>query len=286
MLNNLNTVINYNSFGKDTNNCAFYPHIIAEKRELDGKFWKNNISDELLNALCYVYIRDENNTKNENLCNYLYYWLGSKILTNLRLEDFFFHVISTIYHILSKEDYETYRLHFINSNSSCDKDYEDAINSYKYLYNDLRKKCFIERTNYHEEYCKAFNNFFTEEKNAQISLWTCQLRETEEQVQQLEKEHSAHVAKEHMPERPVVGGQQVQGDSVQTAQNSRSIVSYLNKELFDRESISSASEESSRSTTTKSITSAVSAAGVLVPPFLIYNVISIVIVQQDLLFYI
>ncbi|SCA59778.1 hypothetical protein PVT01_000042500 [Plasmodium vivax] len=131
------------------------------------------------------------------------------------------------------EDYETYNSHFIQFKPSCDNDYENAIKSYKYLYKDLRKKCFIEKTNYHEEYCKAFNNYFTGDKHAQISLWSCQLREPEEQVQKFEEEHSEVTAKEPMPEKLAVGRQQIQGDSVKTAQHSRSIVSYLNKDVFD-----------------------------------------------------
>ncbi|SCA60813.1 hypothetical protein PVC01_000124900 [Plasmodium vivax] len=131
------------------------------------------------------------------------------------------------------EDYETYNFHFIQFKPSCDNDYENAIKSYKYLYKDLRKKCFIEKTNYHEEYYKAFNNYFTGDKHAQISLWSCQLREPEEQVQKFEEEHSEVTAKEPMPEKLAVGRQQIQGDSVKTAQHSRSIVSYLNKDVFD-----------------------------------------------------
>ncbi|KMZ85851.1 hypothetical protein PVBG_03316 [Plasmodium vivax Brazil I] len=169
------------------------------------------------------------------------------------------------------EDYETYRLHFIKSNPTCDKDFDEAIKSYKFLYKDLRKKCTIERTYYYDQYCDVFNEYFTEDKNDKIFSWSCQLRETEEQVQRLEKGHREDVVKEHIRERPAVGRLQVQGNRIETAQNSRTIVSYLNKDVFDEVVISSASEESSRSTTTKSITSAVSAAGVLVPPFLIYN---------------
>ncbi|KMZ88485.1 hypothetical protein PVBG_05443 [Plasmodium vivax Brazil I] len=184
------------------------------------------------------------------------------------------------------EDYETYNFHFIQFKPSCDNDYENAIKSYKYLYKDLRKKCFIEKTNYHEEYYKAFNNYFTGDKHAQISLWSCQLREPEEQVQKFEEEHSEVTAKEPMPEKLAVGRQQIQGDSVKTAQHSRSIVSYLNKDVFDEVGILSASEDSSPSTIKKSITSAASAAGVLVPPFLVYHVITIMIVQEDFLFYI
>ncbi|VUZ99515.1 PIR protein, partial [Plasmodium vivax] len=94
---------------------------------------------------------------------------------------------------------------------------------------------------------------------------------------QLEEEPMEVAGNEYIQERPGVEGLQVRADWDETAQNSRSIISYLSKEGFKRESMSSVSEESSGSTIKKSITSAASAAGVLVPPFLVYHVITIVI---------
>ncbi|KNA01556.1 hypothetical protein PVNG_05002 [Plasmodium vivax North Korean] len=250
----LNTINNYNSFDKDKNNCAFYPRVIEAKHRLDGHFWKNNISDQLLNALCYVYIREKNKTKNENLCNYLYYWLGSKVLTNLRLKYFFFEVIKEIYDILSEgepgkvcnrveysiyhdnfhkyklvydlsEDYNTYKSHFIKPNPSCDKDYEDAIKSYKLLYKKLRNECTIERTNYYDHYCDVFNKYFTQDKNDEISSWTCKLRETDKQDQQLEKEPREEAPKKHIQEELTAGRVRIQEDSYAPAR------SWINKLL-------------------------------------------------------
>ncbi|KMZ77320.1 hypothetical protein PVIIG_05290 [Plasmodium vivax India VII] len=259
--------------------------------ELDNYSWKNDISDKLHNALCYVYTKKRSDNLNIETCKYLYYWLGSKIFTNLRHKYFFFEAVHKIYGILNKsdlgnicdpvgyniydhnfhkfklvydlsEDYETYRLHFIKSNPTCDKDFDDAIQSYKFLYKELRNECSIERTNRYEQYCEEFNKYFTNERHSEISSWTCKLRETAEQVQQLKEKSREVTGKEHITKRLALTGQQVQKDSLQTAQHSRSIVSYLNKELFDGEVISSASKDSSPSTIKKSMTSAVSAAGV------------------------
>ncbi|KMZ82971.1 hypothetical protein PVIIG_05266 [Plasmodium vivax India VII] len=253
-LDSLNTIINYDNFDKYKNNCYNYPNITTLKYLLGGNFWGKNISDELLNALCYVYKRHKDDTLDRNICNYLYYWLGSKVLTNLRHTYFFFDVLKKIYYILSRgergqvcdpagyniyhhnfhkfklvydlsEDYETYKSHFSGIMPSCDKDYDEAIQSYKYLYNDLRKKCTIERTNYYEPYCQAFNEYFTEEKNAQISLWKCQLREDKQEVQQLEKEPGEDAATKHIQEELEVVRQQVQEDSYSPAR------SWINKLL-------------------------------------------------------
>ncbi|KMZ96058.1 hypothetical protein PVNG_05947 [Plasmodium vivax North Korean] len=237
-LDNLKTIINYNYFDKYTNNCANYPGITKAKSKLEGTFWINDISDILLNALCYVYIRKENTRINENLCKYLYYWLGSKVFTNLGHTYFFSEVVNTLYGILSEgklgkvcnpvnyniryynfqkfkdiydlsEDYDTYKLHFATFKQSFDKDYENTIKSYKFLYNELRKECSMRKTDYNAQYCKAFNDYFTDDKNEEISSWICELKETEEQDEQLEVEHGEDSDKEQIPERFSVEGLQL-----------------------------------------------------------------------------
>ncbi|VUZ99878.1 PIR protein [Plasmodium vivax] len=304
-LDKLNTIINYNSFDKDKENCAYYSHITDEKHQLNGEFWEKNISDTLLNALCYVYIKKRSHNLNTETCKYLYYWLGSKVLTNLRHKHFFFEVVHKIYGILNgselgkicdpvgpniynhnfqkfkdiydlSENYYTYKSHFINPNRSCDQDYDDAINSYKFLYNDLRNKCFIERTHDHEEYCNAFNDYFTEDKHAQISSWTCQLRETAEQVHQLGERHSGDAEKAQIPARTeiTVGQKHYRPRLLETGQFVEHLSAlhpgvHTGNTVMDRPL--DHSDDSSPSTIKKSITSAVSAAGVLVPPFIIYN---------------
>ncbi|KMZ88693.1 hypothetical protein PVBG_05549 [Plasmodium vivax Brazil I] len=320
MLDNLNTIINYNSFNRDTGICANYPLITAAKSKLDKFSWNYNISDKLLNAHCYVYVKKANSTLDTDSCNYLYYWLGSKVLTNLRLRDFFSEVMNTIYDILSEgelrkvcdpvnyniryynfqkfkdifdfsEIYNNYRLHFINVNPSCNKDYDNAIKSYQVLYNTLRNECTIANRNYREEYCEVFNKHFPYDKHLEISSWKCKLEEPEEQGHQLGEEPRDDALKEQMRERPEIIVEQrnhlqrLLGRGL-FAEHPSTLDSGF---LTENKAMSSASdhpEDSSPSTIKKSITSAVSAAGVLVPPFIIYNVITIVIVQQDVLFYI
>ncbi|CAI7719368.1 PIR protein [Plasmodium vivax] len=301
----LNTKINYDYFDKYTNYCAKYPNITEAKHKLNGGFWINNISDTLLNALCYVYKRQKDGTLDENSCNYLYYWLGSKVLTNLRLKNFFSEVMNTIYDILSEgergkvcdpvkyniryrnfqkfkdifdfsEIYNNYRLHFIKVNPSCDKNYDDAIKSYQVLYNSLRNECTIENTNYHEEYCEVFREHFPNEKHSEISSWKCKLQEPEEQDQQLVEEPTDDARKDQMPERPekIVEQRNHLPGLLQTRQFVEH-PSALHPGLHTGNTVMDRpldhSDNSSPSTITKSVTSAVSAAGVLVPPFLIYN---------------
>ncbi|SCA60325.1 Plasmodium vivax Vir protein, putative [Plasmodium vivax] len=299
-LDSLNTKINYDYFDKYRNNCDNYPQITAAKHLLDGGFWEKNIFDELLNALCYVYIKKENNTLNENLCNYLYYWLGSKVLTNLRLKNFFYEVVSTIYRILSKgelgkvcdpvkysiydyynfykfkevydlsEDYNTYKSHFIIPNPSCDKNYQDELKTYVYLYNKLRDQCSIEKTNYNAQYCKVFNNYFTNKEDEEISSWICKLKESEEHDQQLE-EPRVDAENVPLPERHgLIVGQKLYRQGLFEIEEFPEYLSALNNGVLAENTVmGSASvhpDDSSTSTIKKSVTSAVSAAGVLVPP--------------------
>ncbi|KMZ88768.1 hypothetical protein PVBG_05860 [Plasmodium vivax Brazil I] len=294
--------------------------IIYQKHELEGGIWNKNISDELLNALCYVYIKKENNTLNENLCNYLYYWLGSKVLTNLRLKDFFFDVITRIYRILNEselgkicdpaehniynhnfqkfkdiydlsEDYNTYKSHFIIPNPSCDKNYQDKLKTYVYLYNKLRDECSIEKTNYNAQYCKVFNKYFSNERHSEITSWKCKLKESEQQVVQLEEKPRKDAENETLLERRgLIVGQKLyrQGllETEEFAEHLGTQHTGLRAENTVMGSVSDHPDNSPPSTVKKSITSAVSAAGLLVPPFLVYHVIAIVIVQRDVLCYI
>ncbi|KMZ98404.1 hypothetical protein PVNG_04348 [Plasmodium vivax North Korean] len=59
----------------------------------------------------------------------------------------------------------------------------------------------MEKTYNNIQYCDVFNKYFTEEKNAHISSWTCQLTETEEEDQLLEEDNWEDAAKIEIPER-------------------------------------------------------------------------------------
>ncbi|KMZ96183.1 hypothetical protein PVNG_06263 [Plasmodium vivax North Korean] len=174
------------------------------------------------------------------------------------------------------EIYNNFSLHFINFNPSCDKDYDDAIKSYKLLYNNLRNECTIENTNHNEQYCEVFNKFFTDAKHSEITSWKCKLKEPEEKPQQLEIYHGGDAEKSQLPARTEITVRQnhYRPGLLQTRQfveHLNALHSGLHTENTVMDRPLDHSEYSSPSTLKKSITSAVSAAGVLVPPFVIYN---------------
>ncbi|CAI7718371.1 PIR protein [Plasmodium vivax] len=304
-LDKLNTIIYYNYFDNYTESCANYPLITAIKSELVDNSWKNDVSDKILNALCYVYGRKMNNRLDKNTCNYFYYWLGSKVLTNLRHKHFFFEVVHKIYGILNgselgkicdpaepniynhnfqkfkdiydlSENYYTYKSHFIKSNPSCYKNYQDELKSYLLLYKQLRNECTIEKTNYHEEYCNVFNKFFTKERDIELSLWKCKLENSEEQFQQLEAYHIGDAERVLLPARREKTirqkhYRQEHSKGEQFSEGPSALHTGLHTENTVMDSPLDDPDYSSPSTIKKSLTSAASAAGVLVPPFLIYN---------------
>ncbi|SCA60426.1 VIR protein [Plasmodium vivax] len=304
-LANLNTIINYDYFDREEGICANYPHITAAKSKLAGFRWKNDVSDKILNALCYVYRRKVNNMSYINSCNYLYYWLGSKILTNLLLPHFLFEVVNTSYRILNEselgeichpfnyrineynffkfkdvydlsEDYNTYESHFIKPYPSCDRDYQDELKSYVFLFKELLNECTLKRTYNNDQYCNLFNEYFTKARRLELYSWKCELKESEEHVYQLEKEPRDDARNEQMPERPDIiveqrnNLQRLLGSGL-FAEHPSTLDDGLLAENKAMSGASDHSENSSPSTIKKSITSAVSAAGVLVPPFIIYN---------------
>ncbi|KMZ77211.1 hypothetical protein PVIIG_05590 [Plasmodium vivax India VII] len=77
-----------------------------------------------------------------------------------------------------------------------------------------------------------------------------------------------------------------EGGREQSAEPPSSLVHPSNEETPEMGSNPPPSYDPPTPTITKSIVTSASAAGLLVPPFLIYNVIIIVNIQQDVLFYI
>ncbi|KMZ88724.1 hypothetical protein PVBG_05670 [Plasmodium vivax Brazil I] len=198
------------------------------------------------------------------------------------------------------EDYDTYKSHFSQHNHDCNKNYKEYLDTYITSYNKIRSDCTTESRNY--SYCEAFRYYFNNKNDDLLSTWKCNLKENdprdldteEEGEEEEEAEANGETVKgmEQLPPNSRIGTHGVQSDNG-FASVEASRAGYLRPEapdLYTGASLmgrpSSPTDNPSPSITSKSITGAVSVAGILVPSYLMYNVISIMIMKLNVIFYI
>ncbi|KMZ82927.1 hypothetical protein PVIIG_05574 [Plasmodium vivax India VII] len=328
-LGNLRTKYYYDKFDNGWNTCKGNTLYNSSKQELTQRKELHDISEKVLNALCYVYETSMREGFDNDVCNFLYYWLASILLKNLKLGDFYSEIIINLFANLKNdrdgkicaippfttfnindfnkvklifdfsEDYNTYKTHFSQHNLSCNKDYKDYLDKYITSYNDIRSECTTERKNY--SYCSAFNHYFKNKDHDRLSTWTCKLSENdprdldlEEGVEEEEVETDGETVKvmEQLPPNSRRGTHGVQSDNgfsfvgALGAGHFEPAAPGLNIETSLMGKPASPPDASSPSITSKSITGAVSVAGILVPSYLMYNVISIMIIKLNVIFYI
>ncbi|KMZ76767.1 hypothetical protein PVIIG_05848 [Plasmodium vivax India VII] len=316
-LSNLRTKYYYGSLEKGYDNCQNEPFYNEAKERLKDYNWLHDVSEQILKGLCYVYRNRFKDDFQSDICKFLYFWLGSILIDRMTHNTVFFDVINDLFKTLKtnniekicelphyyinvnnfkhikfffdySEDYTSYKHQFTGYNHTCNREYKTYLDTYVNSYKNVRDEC-AKNPNLNS-YCEEFNQYFKDKYDYDLSNWKCVLDEHGHEEEELEEDN---VAQDPLL-TPVPG----MGVHSATSQNEVSSVTgqedhgpvysgYPSRDITtDLNIISDPSEDSSPSTIKKSITSAASAAGLLVPPFLIYNVISIVIVQQDVLFYI
>ncbi|KMZ95154.1 hypothetical protein PVMG_06092 [Plasmodium vivax Mauritania I] len=313
----LNTNFYYSYLNEGYNYCQNEAFYNAAKKKLTEYSWNEDVSDKILKALCYVYKKSFNNNFERDICKYLYFWLGNILIENMSHNTVFFDVIRDLFSTLKKnniekicelphpymdvnhfkniklffdysEDYYSYKHQLKGNNHSCNNKYKNYLYKYVNSYKEVKVECAENKNP--NSYCNEFNHYFDSKDDNLLSKWKCNFQENGHEHPELEEVE--------VPKKPPLSPGPVTGVHPTTFQNKVSSVrgqegtrpSYsgypLREATDDLNIISDSTDESSISATTKSIASAASAAGLLVPPFLVYNVITIVIVQQNFLFYI
>ncbi|KMZ95173.1 hypothetical protein PVMG_05091 [Plasmodium vivax Mauritania I] len=278
------------------------------------------VSEQILKAMCYMYTEKRHKIFDSDMCKFFYYWLADILINNLNDNHFTSEVLINLYRILNKagagkicdpinsyidkdnfeniklifdysEDYESYKLDLAIPNRSCNENYKKYLQKYVKKYNVLYDYCKVEE--HCDKYCTEFFNHFYDKEHSYLSTWTCNLEGTELKINLLGDNHESDVGPPKKPE--TAGGEAYQKqleeanlEGIRSARHDNPPGSHLYTTVSkaETESVSLPSDNPSPSTIKKSITSAASAAGLLVPPFLVYHVIAIVIVQRDVLCYI
>ncbi|KMZ94974.1 hypothetical protein PVMG_05643 [Plasmodium vivax Mauritania I] len=253
-----------------------------------------------------------------DICNFLYYWLGDKLLHKLRPSSLYHNVILILFTIFKKinnrgqfctaptyhnieeagffndiklffdysKDYDIYIEKLDMQNPPlCNQEYHDFLQKYVTSYKVFQEKCPNGPSPH--SYCNAFNKYFHEKNRTKLSNLTCKMQD---KVQEAEKEL---VAEEPVLQPaqllvvdPATDVGQFSSVSGQEENIPGSSAYPSSKGTSEFNGVSGHADVSSISKTTKTIATTASVAGFLVPPFLVYNVISITIVKLIVLFYI
>ncbi|SCA60826.1 VIR protein [Plasmodium vivax] len=295
--------IYYENLDKGYSGCEnfnFYFNAKTELREYNGL---EKVFEQILKALCYVYIQNSRRDSVNDICNFLYYWLGNILLKNLDPKLLFIEVILKLFTILKNdsnenickllythndedffkkiklifdytEDYVNYEINLSKHSSFCNEEYHSYLKKYVETYKELYNKCILEGKN--DIYCEAFKDYYDNKKHTNLFNWSCTLKK-EPEVPPL-REESGRTALPRQLEGIFDRG--LQSELLQsTTKAEKQQVGELHGQGDHKldtgisETIITASslDDKSSSITSKSITGALSVAGFLVPSYLMYN---------------
>ncbi|KMZ96453.1 hypothetical protein PVNG_05438 [Plasmodium vivax North Korean] len=315
-LSNLNTNFYYTSLNGGYDNCQHVEFYNAAKVKLKENHLNEEVSEQILKGLCYVYRKSFVKESVKYICNFLYYWLGDILSDKMSNKVVFLDVIRDLFNILENhkgkictapinyhinvenfkniklffdysEDYNNYIGQLNTHNPPCNEKYKNYLQKYVDTYNKFQRECQDKRTYY--GYCDLFNKYFDKKNPTHLSKWTCKLDNNEPEAEKTYDE-TEEMETQRLPAYEMRGqatnsigrlkGGREEGTEYPSPSN------YLPHEDASVNNISSDSSDGTPSTiTSKSITGAVSVAGALVPSYLLYNVISIMINKCNALLY-
>ncbi|KMZ94046.1 hypothetical protein PVMG_02272 [Plasmodium vivax Mauritania I] len=310
----LNTKHYYGKLDKGLEGCQYYEFYDKAKTELDKNAGLEKDSDKILSALCYVYTMSSNAHFDTNICNFLYYWLGDILLDKLITNVLFHEVILDLFNTLinknrkicelphslmfnedfkdfklifdCSEDYKSYKVQYINPTKSCNNNYKSHLESNIEIYNRFYSECELQDLK--KPYCDTFKNYFPDRKINLLSQYKCTLETKKPTVNHLDEDHRGAQAQpqvgqiiEGLQQQKIISVEPERGVSPLEYPSSSDSNVYTMGSQMDSNSLSS--EGTPPSIISKSVTGAVSVAGALVPSYLLYNVISIIINKYNAL---
>ncbi|SCA82190.1 VIR protein [Plasmodium vivax] len=293
---------NYKKFNEEYGTCDGVDFYAAAKKELSSYGGFPKISDKIFKAVCYVYNESKTSTIDDDICKSLYFWLGNTLINSLDRTQFFSEVIIKLYERLNEynrriickipyihmdesdfkkttlifdyfQDYYNYRMDLAPYNPLCNKEYNKYLATYVDNYKRLYKECKLEHQQH--KYCKAFHDFYDDNKHDHLYNWSCNLTENLPEVDPLKGEDEYDEQQEAQLDESSerVGEQQGLQQKYETAHVYQEIHNRLPAypKIPENSIDSTTSDGTPSSITSKSITGAVSVAGALVPSYLLYN---------------
>ncbi|SBT73776.1 PIR protein [Plasmodium ovale] len=196
--------LNYKNFNNASNAYCEYISVLSIKNDLNTYSTIKDVSDKLVNALCFLSIFEQNEACNKR-CNYLYFWIGNEIIDKVENDAVFSEIIRALYkglesnsrldkckctyNSINKEHFKKmktvfdyfYDHSFLTEelpqyNKRCDREYKEYLNYAVTTYDSVYKFCIEHRQ---ESYCadivKFIPTFLSEKK---LTSLECDLQET------------------------------------------------------------------------------------------------------------
>ncbi|KNA01570.1 hypothetical protein PVNG_05016 [Plasmodium vivax North Korean] len=301
----LRTKFYYNQLDNGRNVCQNASFYNLAKNELNKNDGLQDVSDKILKALCYVHEKSFTETSVNDICDFLYFWLGNILLDKMKNNHVFHDVIRNLFDILINDkkkictaptyyinvksfkdiklffdysqDYDSYIGQLHAHNPPCNNNYKEYLQKYVDTYNKFQRECQDKRPYY--SYCDVFDEYFAKKKAKYLSNWTCKLEHNE--PKEIEESDDSEATEEQLPktyrmeERTANFRGGFEGGREQNAEHTGSSNFLQEQDTFVNNSDSDNSNGTPPSIISKSVTGAVSVAGALVPSYLLYNVISI-----------
>ncbi|CAI7724009.1 PIR protein [Plasmodium vivax] len=297
----LPTKRNYKKFDDQYGKCEGINFYTAAKEELRDFGGFPMISDKILNAVCYVYNESKTSNFDDDICKFLYFWLGNTLINSLKKTEFFSEVIIKLFnrlnenkdgkickipHISMKEndfqkiklifdysqDYVNYSLDLAAYNRSCNEEYNEYLTRYVDNYKKIHKECKSEHPQH--TYCEEFLKYYDDKKHENLLTWSCKLSKTLPKAVPLKGEPQDGEQKARLDENLGRGGvQQPLQQTNERVQAHEQIPGLLtpNPTMPETDIVSTTPDGTSPTIISKTVTGAVSVAGALVPSYLLYN---------------
>ncbi|VUZ98035.1 PIR protein [Plasmodium vivax] len=292
----------YDQLDNGTDGCEDEMFYTAAKAKLGDYNWFHNVSDKILKGLCYAHRNNFQEVSDNDICIFLFYWLGDILYDNLNPWFHFNSVISNLFLILRNfsgkkctaptyyniykgedfknmklffdysKDYDTYQQH-ITDNRTCNEKYNDYLQKHVETYKKFQSECEIKP--HSPGYCKAFNEYFHVKGPERLSNLTCNIQNNEPETKQAHDEIEAtqelQIQAHGTGEESVILTGGLERGTEQGSERHGSLGNPPQAVNFPMAISSDPADVPSISGTTKTIATTASVAGILVPPFLVYN---------------
>ncbi|KMZ86091.1 hypothetical protein PVBG_05490 [Plasmodium vivax Brazil I] len=192
----------YDKFERANDDCSSVHEFSDIKDELRNYYIPSHISDKIAKAICFIYNKKKNLGEkfNNELCPYLYYWIGDKIYSNISETAKFIRIVNMIYQVLNSTNfhnickpikvdidkvtfnnnkllfdysmnYKHIHLNTISGATRCDEDYIGFIKRYINTYNDAHENCTGTREKKYD--CDYFDELFKRDEYMQLPEFYC-----------------------------------------------------------------------------------------------------------------
>ncbi|CAG9479381.1 unnamed protein product [Plasmodium vivax] len=306
-LNKLPTKVNYSYFNEERGDCNNFHFYHSTASRLTDYFEVQEITDKIMKALCYVYNESKSSSFDNNICHFLYYWISDMLLTHLKTPSSYNSVISFLFDVFYithgnkvcdvlhwnmenekhfkdiklmfdfSKDYNTYKKQLTEPIPQCYNNYMNYLDEYVNTYNKLHDECKGE--NSEELYCKLFKKYLDYKEYNHLSSLKCNLKEEEIQPEQL-LDGKVNVG-EHLELNVSPGLREANATGHHDLLHNQS-----GEKTYEMDRIETNGKDTPTSIASPTVIGMTTIAGIVVPSYLAYNVISIVIKKLNVILYI